>query len=302
MKAIIQNKYGGVSTLKMVEVERPTPNQNEILIEIYATNIASGDMKINTLDVPFGLRTIMKIIFGFNGPRKKIRGISAAGKIVEIGSKVSKFKVKDRVYLINSMKAGCLAEYLVMNENGVIAQIPESMTYEDAAPIAFGAMSSYHFMNENTIKQNDKVLVYGASGSLGTYAIQIAKYLGAEVTAVCSKGNHDVVRNIGADKVIDYKTDDFTENNKKYDVIFDTVAKLRKSRVKESLSKNGKYLSSRAPTSETLSKLHEINEIIEAGELKTYIEKVYSFDEFKEAHKHVYSKRKVGNVVITIKK
>ncbi len=301
MKAIIQSKYGDASNLMMTKVEKPTPNENEVLIEMNTVNIASGDMKVNTLDIPFGLKTIMKIMFGFKGPRRKIRGLTASGKIVKVGKNITKYKVGDRVYLINSMKAGCLAEYLVMNEKGVIAEVPESMTYQDAAPLAFGAMSSYHFINRNTVKKNDKVLIYGASGSLGTYAIQLAKYYGAEVTAVCSEKNHKVVLSLGADYVIDYKTTDFTQNNKKYDLIFDTVAKLKKSNVKESLTSIGKYVSSKSLTSEKVSILEEINEIINDGGLKTYIEKAYSFDKFKEAHEHVYSKHKVGNVVINIK-
>ena len=301
MKAIIQNKYGDASNLMMTEVEKPTPNENEVLIEVNTVNIASGDMRINTLDIPVGFKTIMKIMFGFNGPRRKVRGLTASGRIVEIGKNISKFKVDDRVYLINSMKAGCLAEYLVMNEKGIMVKVPESMTFEDAAPLAFGAMSSYHFINKNTVKKSDKVLIYGASGSLGTYAIQLAKYYGAEVTAVCSEKNHKVVLSLGADHVIDYKVTDFTKNNKKYDLVFDTVAKLKKRNVKESLTKSGKYVSSRSLTSEKVSKLNDINEIINDGGLKTYIEKIYPFEKFKEAHEHVYSKHKVGNIVINIK-
>lgn len=301
MKAIVQNIYGDASNLIMTEVEKPTPSVNEVLIEIHSVNIASGDMRINTLDIPFGLRTVMKMMFGFKGPRRKIRGITASGKIVEVGSEVTKYKVDDRIYFINSMKAGCLAEYLVMNEKDVIAEIPKEMKYEEAAPLAFGAMSSYHFINENTVNKNDKVLVYGASGSLGTYAIQLAKYYGAEVTAVCSKKNHKVVQSLGAGCVVDYMTSDFTKGSKKYDLVFDTVAKLKKSDVKGSLTKTGKYVSSRSLTSEKVSKLLKINEIINEGGLKTYIEKAYSFDKFKEAHEHVYSKHKVGNIVINIK-
>lgn len=301
MKAIIQNKYGDASNLISTDIEKPTPKDNEVLIEINTVNIASGDMRVNTLDIPFGLKTIMKIMFGFRGPRRKVRGLTASGKIVEVGKSVTKFKVNDKVYVINSMKAGCLAEYLVMNEKGVIAPIPESMNYEESAPLAFGAMSSYHFINKSTVKKNDKVVIYGASGSLGTYAIQLAKYYGAEVTGVCSEKNHDVVLSLGADHVIDYRTNDFTKNNKKYDLVFDTVAKLKKSNVKSSLTSTGKYTSTRSLTSEKVSKLLEINEIINNGGLRTYIEKSYPFDKFKEAHEHVYSKHKVGNVVINMK-
>ena len=157
MKAIIQNHYGDASTLKLTNVDKPTLKDNEVLIEIHTANIASGDMRINTLDVPFGLKTIFKLIFGFKGPRQKIRGVSGSGKIAEVGKNVTKFKIEQPVYFINSMKAGSMAEYLVMNEKGIIAEIPDGMTFESAAPLAFGAMSAYHYINNATNKKDDKV-------------------------------------------------------------------------------------------------------------------------------------------------
>ena len=302
MKAVIQNRYGDASTLELVEVNKPTPNENELLIEVFTANIASGDMRINTLEVPFGLKTIMRLVFGFKGPRHKIRGISGSGKVVEVGKNVTNYKVNDQVYYINSMKASCMAEFLVLREKAIIAPIPEVMNFETAAPLAFGAMSAYHFINSKSISQNDKVLIYGASGSLGTYAIQLATFFGAEVTAVCSEKNHEVVVALGAKHVIDYTKHDFTDSNKKYDLIFDTVAKLKKADVKASLTSGGKYVSSRTPTSENIGRLLEINKIIEKGGLKTYIDHAYPLDQYREAHEHVYNKHKVGNVVINIKK
>ncbi len=301
MKAIIQSRYGGVDTLSIKEVGKPTIKENEILVEAHSANIASGDMRINTLDVPVFLKPIMRLIFGFKGPRRQIRGVTGAGIVSEIGSKVDNFKVGDEIYYINSMKAGCLAEYVVLNMNQVIAPIPSNISFNEASPLSFGAMTSLHFINEDSIQKDDAVLVYGASGAVGTYAVQLAKYYGAKVTAVSSKKNHELLLSIGADFVIDYKTEDFTKLDEKYDMVFDTVAKTRKKAVLKVLKPNGVYKSTKSLTAEKVSRLLTINEIVKEGKLKTVIEKAYPMTEFKEAHTHVYSKHKVGNVVIGIK-
>jgi len=300
MKAIIQNKYGGSEMLELVEVDRPTITDKEILVELRVTNIASGDMRINTLDIPSILKPIMRLVFGWNGPRKKIRGITASGIVNAVGASVKEYKKGDRVYFINSMGAGCLTEFIVLTEKTVMTKIPDTVSFEQAAPIAFGAMSAYHFMNPQNIKKGDSVLIYGASGSVGTYAIQLAKYYGAVVTAVCSKKNHEVVLKLGADHVIDYKTSDFTNQNKKYDVILDAVGLLKKKSVKETLKSDGTFLSLKSITKEKKERLEILNAIMEDGKLHSEIDHSYSFDEFKEAHDHVYTKHKVGNVVIKI--
>lgn len=301
MKAIIQSTYGGAETLQLVDIDKPEIKKNQVLVEIYTTNIASGDMRLNTLDVPNILKLIMRIIFGFKGPRKKIRGITASGKIVEVGEDVSKYKVGDRVNFINSMGAGCLAEYITLKEKSVMAVIPDNVSYTDAAPLSFGAMSAYHFINEKNIKQGDQVLIYGASGSVGSYAVQLATCFGAEVTAVCSEKNHEIMKTIGAKYTIDYHTTDFTQASKQYDVIFDAVVKLSKSKIKKVLKLNGKYLSIKLPTSEKKERLEFLNQLMGEGNIKTVIDKTYTLEQYKEAHEHVYTKRKVGNVVINIK-
>lgn len=302
MKAIILKEYGGPEKLELIDTEKPTIKDNQLLIEIEMTNIASGDYNINTLNMSSFLKPIFKLIFGFEGPRKQIRGISASGTVKEVGSKVTKYKAGDKVYFINSMGAGALAEYIVLNENSKIAPIPKNINFEEAAPIAFGALSAYHFINEKNINKGDKVLIYGASGSVGTYAVQLAKYYGADVTAVCSKKNHELVQSIGADHVIDYKTTDFTKQKKQYDVILDAVTKLKKGDAKKVLKPKGKYLSLKSPTSENVLRLHAINKIIEEGKLKTVLEKIYPLNEYREAHEHAYSGHKVGNVIVNIKK
>jgi NADPH:quinone reductase-like Zn-dependent oxidoreductase len=301
MKAIIQKKYGGPEMLVVAEVERPKHDDKSVVIEVCVANIASGDMRVNTLDVPFGLKTIMRLVMGWNGPRKHIRGITGSGIVVETGKEVSKYSNGDRVYFINSMKAGAMAEYISLPEKSIMAKIPNNISFEEAAPVAFGAMSALHFINEKNIKRNDKVLILGASGSVGTYAVQLAKYYGGEVTAVCSQKNHSIVQEIGADHMIDYTQIDISKLTKKYNVVFDAVGFYKKKNLKNLLLHKGKYLSIKLPTSEKVEKLNELNKIIEQGKLKTVIDKVYTMNQFKEAHEHVYSKHKVGNVVITIK-
>lgn len=302
MKAIIQKKYGGTDKLQLVDVATPTIKDNEVLIEVYAANVASGDMRINTLDVPLMLRPLLRLIFGFTGPRKAIRGVTGSGKIIKVGEKVSKYKIGDRVNYINSMGAGCMAEFLPLKETAVMSKIHDNVSYIDAAPIPFGAMSAYHFINEDSIKQGDKVLIYGASGSVGSYALQLAKFYGAHVTAVTSKKNHDAMKSIGADAVIDYKTEDFRKTTEKYDVIFDAVLKINKKQAMEVLNPNGTFLSIKSLTKEKSSRIKTLNDLLSKNEIKTLIDKVYDIHEYKEAHKNVYGKHKVGNVVIEFKK
>ena len=300
MKAIIQKEYGGVDKLTLKEVEQPIISKNQILVKVFAADVSSGDMRLNTLDVPLLLIPIVKLIFGFKGPRNQTRGISGSGVISEIGSNVKEYKIGDKIYFINTIKAGCLAEYVVLNKNSVISKIPDNISFNESAPLAFGAMSALHFINESTIQKGDQVLVYGASGSVGSYAIQLAKYYGAIVTAVCSEKNHKIMKKIGADYTIDYQKTDFTKGNKKYEFIFDTVMKTTKKDVKKVLSPNGKYKTTKSPTSEKIEKLKIINQIIKKGKLTTVIDKVYKLQYYKEAHEQVYSKHKTGNIIIEI--
>jgi NADPH:quinone reductase-like Zn-dependent oxidoreductase len=300
MKAIIQNKYGGPETLQLANVSTPVMHDKEIQVKIYASNIASGDMRINTMAVPSVLKPIMWVLFGLKGPRRKIRGISASGVVSEIGSKVTKFKKGDAIYFINSMKAGCLAEYTTLSEKAVIAKKPVKLNFIEAAPVAFGALSAYHFINSKNVQKGKNVLIFGASGSVGSYALQLAKYYGATVTAVSSKKNHKVLLDLGADHTIDYHTDDFRLQKKKYDVVFDAVGKLSKKSCKEVLESGSKYLSVKMPTKESIVRLEELNAIIEEGKLITLIDSVFEMEEYKEAHELTYSGHKTGNVVLKI--
>ena len=284
MKAIIQKKYGGVDKLTLKEVEKPTISKNQMLIKVYAANVSSGDMRLNTLDVPLLLIPMVKLIFGFKGPRNQTRGISGSGVVSEIGSNIKEYKVGDKIYFINTIKAGCLAEYVVLNNKSIISKIPDNLSFNESAPLAFGAMSALHFINESTIQKGDQVLVYGASGSVGSYAIQLSKYYGATVTAVCSKKNHKIMQQIGADYVIDYHKTDFTKGNKKYDFVFDTVMKTAKKDVKKILFTNGKYKTTKSPSSEKIERLKKINQIIKEGKLITVIDKVYKLQTNTRRH------------------
>ncbi len=300
MQAIIQKEYGGIDKLTLKEVEKPTISKDQMLVKVYAANVSSGDMRLNTLDVPLLLIPMVKLIFGFKGPRNQIRGISGSGVVSEIGSNIKEYRVGDKIYFINTIKAGCLAEYVVLNNKSIISKIPDNLSFNESAPLAFGAMSALHFVNESTIQKGDQVLVYGASGSVGSYAIQLAKYYGATVTAVCSKKNLLLMKKIGADYTIDYLKTDFTKGNKKYDFVFDTVMKTKKKDVKKVLFTNGKYKTTKSPTSEKIEKLKTINQIIKEEKLITVVDKVYKLQHYKEAHEHVYSKHKIGNVIIEI--
>jgi NADPH:quinone reductase-like Zn-dependent oxidoreductase len=300
MKAVIQNKYGGPEQLQLIDVPKPRYKSKEVLIQIKATNVSSGDMRVNTLSVSPILKPIMAVIFGFRGPRNQIRGISASGVIVEKGEHVTQYRIGDEVYFINSMKAGCLAQYIALPENTVMVKKPSILSFEEAAPIAFGALSAYHFINAKTISEGQQVLIYGASGSVGSYALQLAKYYGAIVTAVSSASHHNALLELGADHVIDYTTTNFRTLEKTYDIIFDAVMKCPKKECKHLLHEEGKYLSVMSPTKESVSRLMELNKIIESKSLQTLIDAVYPLNQFKEAHAHTYGGHKEGNVVIQI--
>lgn len=301
MKAIIQKKYGGPEVLKIMDVPKPVPNKNDVLVEVYTTNVSSGDTIVRSLNVPFPIKIIMRLMFGILGPRKKIPGYTAAGIVVEIGESVKEFKVGDKVYGINGTRSGCYSEYVCIKESGAIVHLPENLTFDEAAPIPFGAMSALHIMNKVTINKNDNVLIYGASGSVGTYAVQLAKYYGANVTAVCSTKNHDIVKSIGADKVIDYRKEDYTKLNKEYDIVFDAVGKTTKKQGSKILKDSGKYISIKSITTEKKEKLLTLNKIMSEFPITTIIDRTYSLDEIVEAHRYVDEGHKVGNVIIKVK-
>jgi len=328
MKAIVCTKYGPPDVLQLKEVEKPTPKDNEVLVKVYATTAFAGDCELRGLKFPLGLQLIMRIGFGIRGPRKKILGQELSGEIESVGQDVKLFKEGDQVFATTGFNMGAYAEYKCLPEepkggtDGLLAIKPTNMTYEEAAAVPIGGLEALHYLRQGNIQSGQKVLINGAGGTIGTYAVQLAKYFEAEVTAVDSAEKLNMLRSIGADHVIDYTKEDFTKNGKTYDVVFDVVGKTSFSRSEGSLNKKGTYLSANPSPSQmfrlsrtskkgskkailggTIQKtegLIFLRELIEAGKIKAVIDRRYSLEQMAEAHRYVDTGRKKGNVVITV--
>lgn len=300
MKAVICTTYGAPEVLKIADVNKPHAKDNEVLIAIKAASASSGDARMRSLNVPSLMRLPFQLIVGFSKPRNPILGSQYAGVVESVGSKVTKFKPGDKVYGITGMKMSCYASHVTVKESSVIDFKPDSLSYEEAVPIPFGGMTALHLLNKAKIKQGDRVLVYGASGSVGTYAVQLANHYGCVVTAVCSQKNFNLVRELGARDVIDYQTQSLASIQSKYDMIFDAVGKINKKTVKQLLSDQGRFISVKMMTNESLDKLTFLSALAKEGKLRTVIDKVYPMDAIVDAHRHVDTGHKVGNIVIHI--
>ena len=330
MKASVYTEFGAPNVLQLKDVEKPTPKDNEVLVKVHATSVSYGDLTARNFKnisshefhMPFPLMILTRLYFGFNKPKINILGSEFAGEVAAIGKDVRRFKQGDPVMGYLGQRMGAYAEYLCIPEDRMVAIKPVNMIYTEAAVVPYGSIMAASLLRKGNLQKGHKVLINGASGGIGSAAVQLAKYYGAEVTAVCGTPRMEYVKSLGADKVIDYTKEDFTQNGETYDLIFDVLGKSTFSRCKKSLKPNGIYLLASfkmkplfqmlwtkmtgdkkvicTMASENPQDLVFIKELIEAGKFKSIIDKSFPLEQAAEAHRYVEAGQKRGNVVITV--
>ncbi len=296
MKAVIYERYGSPKVLELRDIPKPTPKSNEVLIKVHATTVTAGDWRLRKAD-PFLARIFNGL---FKPSRVKILGFEVAGVVEAIGKEVTSFKEGDPVFAFCGFGFGGYAEYKCLPANEQVAAKPSNMSFEEAAAVPVGGLTALRFLRSSGLKQGDQILIYGASGSVGTFAVQIARAMGAKVTAVCSSKNVDLVTSLGADTVIDYTRDDFTKTGRLFDVVFDAVGKTSKSACRPLLKPAGKYITVTGSPKSKPDDLLQLKELIESGKLKSVIDKVYTLEQIREAHAYVEGFHKRGNVVVRV--
>ncbi len=319
MKAAVYTKYGPPSVVAVAEVLKPVPRDHEVLIRIYATTVSTGDWRARSLTLPPGFGFLGRLVFGVFGPRKPILGTELAGEVEAVGRSVTRFKAGDQVFAFTGAKYGCHAEYRTMPEDALIAHKPASVSFEEAAALSFGGTTALHFLRKANIGRGDRVLVIGASGAVGTAAVQIAKHFGAHVTGVCGSSNVELVLSIGADHVIDYTKEDFAAARDAFDIILDTTGTAPFARCENALKPGGRLLVvlgalklGKRPSKTsgkkviagvshgTLDEMKLLAELAANGELKAVIDRSYPLANVAEAHAHVDQGHKRGSVVLSV--
>ena len=331
MKAIVYKEYGSPDVLHVAEVETPTPKDNDVLVKVHAASVNFGDLIARnfkavtprTFSMPMPLWLLARIAIGIRKPNKQILGSEFVGEVAEVGKDVTKFKVGESVFGYRADSFGANAEYLCVKENSLIAPKPENMSAVEATAIPYGAMTALNLLKRVNIQPGDKVLINGASGSIGSYMVQFAKYYGAEVTGVCGTPRVEMVKALGADNVIDYKQSDFTQNGETYDLIVDILGKSAFEKCKGSLKPDGRYLLASfkmrnlfqmlrtrfsgggkrvicAMSFEGIDDLHHVKQLVEDGVLKAIVDRCYPMSQAADAHRYAESGQKKGSVIITI--
>jgi NADPH:quinone reductase-like Zn-dependent oxidoreductase len=302
MRAVICRRYGPCEVLQLRDVPKPEPKSNEVCIRIAATTVTASDCIVRAFNVPLRLKLPMGAVLGFRGPRNPILGLVLAGEVESIGRGVTQFKPGNQVYAFTAFRFGAYAEYKCLPETAILALKPSNVTHEEAAAIPYGGLLALHFLRQAGIESRKHVLVYGASGAIGTAAVQLAKYFGAEVTGVCSAANLDLVKSLGAGAVIDYTKDDFTQNGIRYDLVFNAVGKRKAVLQAEgSLTPGGRHITVDDSSPKLRAQdLAFLTELVESRKLRPVIDRTYPLDQIVDAHRYVDEGHKKGNVVIAV--